>query len=170
MDEPLPPVFWEEAQAPATPQEATAPVTPTDHTPAAPQSSPAPATVPSGQGGFQDITLYDVDTGEPFIFTAKEQAFYAKNGLTHVPQRSPERRRELEAKKYGKPLTRVRCISCGRTGKILIDPEPTSKMMYCEECFIREWNQYLSRHPELQSVHQPMVYTPPMPKSQDYPA
>jgi hypothetical protein len=103
---------------------------------------------------FQDITLYDQDTGEPFIFTAKEQEFFWKQGFTHVPKHSPERRKLLREERYkGKPLFNVRCKKCGRVGKIVQEP-PYPKNIYCADCFNEEWEAYLQKHPEIRAIHE----------------
>lgn len=97
---------------------------------------PAAPTTPKGpKPTFQDITLYDQDTGEPFIFTAKEQEFFWKQGFTHVPKHSPERRKMLREKRYeGKPLFNVRCKQCKKVGKITIEP-PYPDQILCDTCF-----------------------------------
>lgn len=108
------------------------------------------------QPKFQDITLYDKDTGEPFIFTAKEQEFFARQGFTHVPTRSPERRREIREQRYkGKEIFNVTCLQCGRVGKVTQQP-PDLQHIYCQYCFAEKWNHYLEQHPDLLSIHQPI--------------
>ncbi len=103
---------------------------------------------------FQDITLYDQDTGEPFIFTAKEQEFFWRQGFTNVPRRSPERRKEMRDKRAkGKPIFNVTCKVCGRVGKILSEPSDP-RDVYCETCFAEAWEAYLDKHPEERAVHE----------------
>lgn len=98
---------------------------------------------------FEDITLYDKDTGEPFIFTAKEQEFFAKQGFTNVPAHSPERRKQLREQRYGeKPVFNVTCMRCKKVGKIISEP-PYPKNILCEICFENEWEAYLETHPEI---------------------
>jgi hypothetical protein len=88
---------------------------------------------------FEDITLYDQDTGEPFIFTAKEQEFFAKQGFTNVPKHSPERRKMLREKRFeGKDIFNVRCMQCKKVGKILVEPPYPDKIL-CETCFNEQW-------------------------------
>ena len=112
------------------------------------QPLPEPAVAPS----FQDITLYDQDTGEPFIFTAKEQEFYSRQGFEHVPKRSPQRRRELEATRYkGKPIIKVTCMRCGQVGKITQEP-PDPHHVLCETCFNILWEAHLEANPELRPL------------------
>lgn len=101
---------------------------------------------------FQDITLFDKDTGEPFIFTAKEQEFFARQGFTHVPTRSPERRKLLRTQRYkGKPIYNVTCLQCKKVGKILQEP-PNPKQVLCQFCFSAKWDTYLEKHPELKPL------------------
>ena len=98
---------------------------------------------------FQDLTLFDKDTGEPFIFTAKEQEFFARQGFTHVPTRSPERRKQLREQRYqGKPVFNVKCMICGKVGKITQEP-PYPRHILCEICFNEKWGPYLEEHPDL---------------------
>lgn len=102
---------------------------------------------------FQDITLHDQISGEPFIFTAKEQEFFWRQGFTHVPKHSPERRKELREKRAkGKPLFNVACKVCGRVGKILTEP-PDPRDIFCEACFEERWNEYLDQHPDIKAIH-----------------
>ena len=101
---------------------------------------------------FKDLTLYDKDTGEPFTFTAKEQEFFARQGFTNVPTRSPERRKQVREQRYnGKPIFNVTCISCGRVGKLLQEPSDPRRV-FCQFCFAERWNMYLEQHPEVQGV------------------
>lgn len=103
---------------------------------------------------FQDITLYDQDTGEPFTFTAKEQEFFWKQGFTHVPKHSPERRKMLREQRFkGKPVFNVRCYVCGKVGKVLQEP-PHLKKILCETCFTERWNAYLEKHPDVRALHE----------------
>lgn len=103
---------------------------------------------------FEDVTLYDRDTGEPFIFTAKEQEFFAKQGFTNVPAHSPERRKELREKRYkGKPVFNVQCMNCKRVGKITQEP-PYPKHILCEDCFSEKWEAFLDANPEQRALHE----------------
>lgn len=113
-----------------------------------PSSQPEPGRQPQ----FQDITLYDVDTGEAFVFTAKEQEFFAKQGFTNAPKRAPHNRkkkRELRAK--GKDTFDVVCMRCKKVGNILQEP-PDPRHILCEYCFEELWNENLENHPELKQL------------------
>lgn len=103
---------------------------------------------------FQDVTLYDQETGEPFTFTAKEQEFFWKQGFTHVPKYSPERRKEKREQRYaGKPLFNVKCSVCGKVGKIVQEPLHPKRIL-CEACFTTKWEAYLEKHPEIRALHE----------------
>src|SRR5690606_29501583 len=98
--------------------------------------------------------LYDQETGEPFIFTAKEQEFFWRQGFTNVPKRSPARRKEIREKRAkGKPIFNVSCKVCGKVGKILVEPY-NPKDIYCETCFADVWNAYLEKHPDVKALHE----------------
>ena len=108
---------------------------------------------------FQDVTLLDQETGEPFIFTAKEQEFFWKQGFTHVPKHSPERRKMLREQRYaGKPLFNIKCKKCGRVGKILQEPTHP-RNIFCADCFNQEWEAYLEKHPEVRAIHEQAAAT-----------
>jgi CxxC-x17-CxxC domain-containing protein len=110
---------------------------------------------------FTDITLYDKDTGEPFIFTAKEQEFFARQGFTNVPTRSPERRKLVREQRYkGKPVFNVTCLHCGRVGKVMQEP-PEPRQIYCQYCFAERWNEYIKTRPALQEQFGPVTIEEP---------
>lgn len=112
---------------------------------------PAPGTP---KPNFEDVTLYDVDTGEPFIFTAKEQEFFWKQGFTHVPKHSPERRKLLREQRYkGKPVFNIKCKQCNKVGKVVQEPADI-KEIYCQECFTPLWQSYLEKHPDVRALHE----------------
>jgi len=112
---------------------------------------------PDSKPSFQDITLYDIDTGEPFIFTAKEQEFFSRQGFNHVPKHSPERRKLLREQRYkGKPIFNVTCMQCKRVGKVTQEP-PDYKHVLCEICFNEQWEAHLEQHPEIRQLFEGSV-------------
>jgi hypothetical protein len=113
------------------------------------------------QPQFQDMTLFDVDTGEPFIFTAKEQEFFARQGFTNPPKYSSEKRKRMRDEQMAtKPFWHVRCFVCGRVGKTHSEP-PDPKHVVCSYCFAEKWNPYLEAHPELQDLYEGVDPRPP---------
>lgn len=110
---------------------------------------------------FTDITLFDKDTGEPFIFTAGEQEFFARQGFTNVPTRSPDRRKAVRDQRYkGKPVFNVTCLGCGRVGKIMQEPADP-RQIFCQYCFAERWNQHLLNYPEQANIHGPITFEEP---------
>lgn len=98
---------------------------------------------------FQDITLYDVETGEAFTFTAKEQEFYWKQGFTNVPKYTPERRKlKREQREAGKTSYKIKCKVCNKVGRVYQEPiDP--KQIYCETCFNEKWQGEFVQVPEV---------------------
>lgn len=103
---------------------------------------------------FEDITLYDQETGEPFIFTAKEQEFFARQGFQNVPKYTPERRKMMREKRdKGKEMFNVQCMVCKRVGKVITQPGHPKNVL-CENCFKTKWEAHLEKHPEIRALHQ----------------
>ncbi len=48
---------------------------------------------------YQDKTIKCVDCGNEFLFTARDQAFYAEQGFTNEPKRCRECRNKRKAEK-----------------------------------------------------------------------
>ncbi len=96
---------------------------------------------------FQDMVLFDERTGEPFVFSAKQQEYFTDQGLQTIPNKTPARRKENELKRYeGKELIKVTCKVCKKIGKVLqevADPEE----VYCDECFAKAWQARLDSDP-----------------------
>ncbi len=106
-----------------------------------------------------DKTLTCRDCGQPFVFTAGEQEFYAEKGFTNEPTRCPDCRRAAKARRdggggggyssdrrggnggggYGAPrgertMHPATCSNCGR--ETMVPFVPTSgKPVYCQDCF-----------------------------------
>ena len=95
---------------------------------------------------FQDKTLTCVDCGQPFVFTAGEQEFFAQRGF----QNEPKRCKACKAAKKsgagggaagmggaggaGREMHEVVCSSCGQ--KTTVPFKPTlDRPVYCRTCF-----------------------------------
>ncbi len=48
---------------------------------------------------YKDKTIKCVDCGTEFVFTARDQAFYAEKGFTNEPKRCKECRNKKKAEK-----------------------------------------------------------------------
>jgi len=113
---------------------------------------PAPRPIPEKKEiitpKFQDVVLFDETTGEPFVFTRKEQEFFTNQGYATIPKKTPVRRRIEEIERYdGQELTKVTCRRCGKAGKVLAEVADPEQVL-CDECFAIEWEAYLAAHPE----------------------
>ena len=69
--------------------------------------------------------------GKQFVFTAAEQAFYAKKGFALWPRRCKDCRRTAQSRK---PLHRAVCAACGRDTQVPFVPDE-SRMVYCRDCY-----------------------------------
>lgn len=94
---------------------------------------------------FEDKTLVCKECGEEFIFTAKEQEFYAEKGFQNAPARCyncrQARKRNNErgsGRSSSSRLSReeytATCSACGKEAKVPFKPT-LSKPVYCSDCF-----------------------------------
>jgi CxxC-x17-CxxC domain-containing protein len=101
---------------------------------------------------YADKTINCIDCGRPFIFSARDQEFYAQNGFTNEPKRCPECRRQRKASRgdagmgggggYGGPresrgprqLYPATCSNCGRETEVPFQPRG-DRPVYCRDCF-----------------------------------
>jgi CxxC-x17-CxxC domain-containing protein len=110
---------------------------------------------------YQDRTLTCVDCGQPFIWTAGEQEFYAQRGLTNEPRRCPDCRRARKSQQggggggyasgggygggggyssgggYDRPQRQMypaTCSECGKETQVPFQPRG-DKPVYCSDCF-----------------------------------
>ena len=77
------------------------------------------------------------ECGNPFVWTAGEQEFYAQKGLLHEPQRCPDCRRRAKAERAAaraQSMHDIVCSNCGRAGQVPFAPR-TDRPVYCSECF-----------------------------------
>jgi CxxC-x17-CxxC domain-containing protein len=108
---------------------------------------------------YTDKTLTCRDCGQPFVFTAGEQEFYAEKGFTNEPTRCPDCRAARKASRgsgdsysarssgggYGAPRAEREmhpaiCSNCGK--ETMVPFVPTSgKPVYCQECFRAQRDQ-----------------------------
>jgi CxxC-x17-CxxC domain-containing protein len=106
-----------------------------------------------------DRTLICRECGNPFVFTAGEQAFYAERGFVE-PSRCPTCRANRRAGRqatggngdaYGaarpggvqqpRQLYPATCADCGRETMVPFQPR-AGRPVYCRECFNRHRSQY----------------------------
>lgn len=102
---------------------------------------------------FVDRTLRCVECSTEFVFTAREQQFYAEKGFTHDPKRCPACRalrksqraqnnpqwltdRPVTVSRSGRTMYPVICASCGKQTEVPFEPR-LDKPVYCSECYAR---------------------------------
>lgn len=90
---------------------------------------------------FDDKTLVCKDCSKEFVFTAREQEFYASKGFQNEPLRCKECRdlkksqfnRDSSPKKSREMYDAV-CAECGKETKVPFKPH-LEKPVYCSDCF-----------------------------------
>lgn len=92
---------------------------------------------------FKDRTLQCADCGSSFVFTAREQEFYASKGYTNEPKRCPSCREARRAQRNSVGDYRGRrqmypavCAQCGKECEVPFEPRD-GRPVYCSECFNR---------------------------------
>lgn len=94
---------------------------------------------------YQDETLRCRDCGEDFVFTARDQEFFAEKGFTNKPVRCKSCRM---AKKGGRTeggggrrpdreMFDAVCAECGARTQVPFMPK-TDRPVYCSNCFKRD--------------------------------
>ena len=84
---------------------------------------------------YEDKTLTCKECGREFVFTAREQEFYAEKGFANQPQRCRECRqaRKNPGRSQREMFTAV-CASCGTEAHVPFQPRE-DRPVYCSECF-----------------------------------
>jgi len=100
---------------------------------------------------YADKTITCVDCGTEFVFTGREQEFYAQRGLTNEPRRCPDCRRARKASRgdggggsYGgggggyssepRQMYPATCANCGTETQVPFQPRGT-RPVYCRDCY-----------------------------------
>ncbi|MBC9783998.1 zinc-ribbon domain containing protein [Heliobacterium chlorum] len=91
---------------------------------------------------FEDRTLVCKECGVEFVFSAREQAFYAEKGFQNDPSRCPDcraarKRRMGEQSGESRPqreMYEVVCSDCGVTTTVPFKPSG-ARPVYCRDCF-----------------------------------
>ena len=89
---------------------------------------------------FEDKTLTCQDCGQPFIFSADDQAFHETKGFTNEPKRCTscrQARRNDRNSGYDQGPREMHPVVCAECGKDTTVPfRPTGdRPVYCSDCF-----------------------------------
>lgn len=102
---------------------------------------------------YQDQTLTCRDCGQSFVFTARDQQFFADKGFTNPPTRCRDcrlKKKEAGSRPGGsgtmadKPLFKITCKNCGKAGEMAIEPRKPNDVL-CSECFYTDFKQELEK-------------------------
>lgn len=96
---------------------------------------------------YQDRTLSCVECGQPFIFSADDQAYHAERGFTSEPRRCrpcrQARRSQRDGGGFGGGYNRgpremhpAVCAECGQDTTVPFRPRG-DRPVYCNDCFRR---------------------------------
>lgn len=84
---------------------------------------------------FEDKTLVCKECGQEFVFTAREQEFYAEKGFENVPQRCKNCRDARKANRNGeRQMFDAVCSNCGQPCKVPFQPRD-DRPVYCSDCY-----------------------------------
>lgn len=84
---------------------------------------------------FQDKTIVCKDCGQEFVFTAREQEFYAEKGFENEPQRcKPCRDARKNARSGERQMFDAVCSACGKPCQVPFQPRE-DRPVYCSDCF-----------------------------------
>lgn len=91
---------------------------------------------------MEDLTITCKDCGNPFIFTAREQQFFAEKGFQNQPQRCRDCRSARRAQHGGdtysssnsRPNFETVCAACGVNTTVPFRPRG-DRPVYCRTCF-----------------------------------
>ena len=86
---------------------------------------------------YHDRSLTCQECGQPFVFTAGEQEFFASRGFSE-PRRCPSCRAARKRERRGEPGARPRypavCAQCGRPTQVPFQPRG-DRPVYCPDCY-----------------------------------
>jgi CxxC-x17-CxxC domain-containing protein len=104
---------------------------------------------------YQDRTLTCVECGQPFTFSADDQAYHAQKGYTNEPKRCPTCRASRRDQRYGggystggggggggyessyrREMFPVICAQCGKETEVPFQPRG-DRPVYCRDCYDR---------------------------------
>jgi CxxC-x17-CxxC domain-containing protein len=97
---------------------------------------------------YQDRTLTCQDCGQPFTFSAEDQAYHAEKGYTNEPKRCPSCRLARRGERYGggygggygrsnREMYPAVCAQCGKDTMVPFQPRG-DRPVYCSDCFSRQ--------------------------------
>ena len=87
---------------------------------------------------YQDQTLTCRDCGKSFVFTVRDQEFFAEKGFTNAPTRCRDcrnlRKKSGETSNANRVLYKISCKRCAKVGEMATEPRKPDDVL-CSECF-----------------------------------
>ena len=85
---------------------------------------------------MEDKEIVCRECGAAFVWTAGEQEFFEKKGLTNIPSRCPICRKKRDVKHSFANEFDIVCKTCGKKTKSPFKPENPEDVI-CHECFMK---------------------------------
>lgn len=92
---------------------------------------------------YQDKTLACKDCGKNFIFSARDQEFFAQKGFTNVPTRCRDcrdKKKKSAETALNRVIYKITCKKCGKIGEMAIEPRKPNDV-YCSDCFYEDFRK-----------------------------
>ncbi len=86
---------------------------------------------------YEDKTIICRDCNQSFVFSARDQEFFAQKGFTNTPTRCKDcrnKRKKKEVEATNRPLFKISCKNCGKEGEMATEPRKPDDVM-CSQCF-----------------------------------
>jgi CxxC-x17-CxxC domain-containing protein len=102
---------------------------------------------------YTDQTLTCRDCGKSFVFSVRDQEFFAEKGFTNPPTRCRDCRNLRKKAPAGagpaadtgnKTLYKITCKNCGKAGEMATEPRKPEDVM-CSECFYEAFKKQLEK-------------------------
>ena len=90
---------------------------------------------------YEDETLVCRDCGEEFVFTARDQEFFAEKGFTNKPVRCKNCRmarkgERNDSRRAPREMFEATCANCGKPAMVPFVPK-NDRPIYCSDCFTK---------------------------------
>jgi CxxC-x17-CxxC domain-containing protein len=93
---------------------------------------------------YRDEIIKCRDCGEDFVFTARDQEFFAEKGFTNKPIRCKDCRNARKRDRYdgggrrgeAREMHDAVCAQCGKPTQVPFIPK-NDRPVYCSDCFTR---------------------------------
>lgn len=95
---------------------------------------------------YTDQTLICKDCGKNFVFTARDQEFFAQKGFTNAPTRCRDCRLKKKVTSdaaANRVIYKITCKKCGKVGEMAVEPRKPHDV-FCADCFYADFQAEIS--------------------------